>query len=109
MAPKITVALEDSGTAGRRMNPCDSNGAGRSTRLIWQTARPGVPPQAPTLHQARSQGRPGPRRRPIRTTESRQRSESIRAWAKAQGIAVRDRGRISASVIQHYQAATTRG
>jgi hypothetical protein len=30
----------------------------------------------------------------------------IRAWAKEQGITVSDRGRISASVAEQYQAAT---
>jgi hypothetical protein len=40
-----------------------------------------------------------------RTAAGRQRSGDIRAWAKEHGIAVRDRGRIPASVVERYQAA----
>jgi hypothetical protein len=46
----------------------------------------------------------GHRGRPVRSAASRQRSADIRAWAKKQGIALSDRGRIPASVIQRYQA-----
>jgi len=42
-----------------------------------------------------------------RTSSSRERSGDIRAWAKEQGIAVSERGRIPASVVEQYQAATT--
>ena len=48
----------------------------------------------------------GQRRRPGRTASSRERSADIRAWAKDQGITVSDRGRISASVAEQYEAAT---
>jgi hypothetical protein len=37
---------------------------------------------------------------------SRQRSGDIRAWAKGRGIAVSERGRIPASVVEQYQVAT---
>jgi Lsr2 len=30
----------------------------------------------------------------------------VRAWAKAEGIPVNDRGRIPASVVEQYEAAT---
>jgi nucleoid-associated protein Lsr2 len=60
---------------------------------------------APFFDHARRAGR-GQRRRPGRTAASRDRSGSIRAWAKAQGIAVSARGRIPASVIERYQAVT---
>jgi hypothetical protein len=55
-------------------------------------------------------GRPaGTRRtrggRPRRTAESRQRSQDIRAWAREQGLSLRARGRIPASVAEQYQAA----
>ena len=49
----------------------------------------------------------GQRRRAVRTPSSRERSGDIRAWAKDQGIAVSERGRIPASVVEQYQAATT--
>ena len=59
----------------------------------------------PFIEHARRTGR-GQRRRPGRTVSSRERSADIRAWAKDQGITVSDRGRISASVAEQYEAAT---
>jgi nucleoid-associated protein Lsr2 len=46
--------------------------------------------------------------RPGRTQSARRHTSDIRAWAKDQGIAVSERGRIPASVVEHYQAATGR-
>jgi len=46
---------------------------------------------------------------PGRTAASRQRSSDIRAWAKDHGMAVSERGRIPASVVAEYQAATATG
>jgi nucleoid-associated protein Lsr2 len=46
------------------------------------------------------------RRRATRTAASRERSARIRRWAKSQGIGLSDRGRIPASVIEQYNAAT---
>jgi hypothetical protein len=60
---------------------------------------------APSIEHARKAGR-GHRRRPGRTASSRERSADIRAWAKDRGITVSDRGRISASVAEQYDAAT---
>jgi hypothetical protein len=57
---------------------------------------------APFVEAAR---RAGPRRRPVRSAVSRERSADIRAWAKQQGIAVSPRGRIPASVVEQYEAA----
>jgi len=44
-------------------------------------------------------------RRAGRTAAGRQRSGDIRAWAKEHGLAVSERGRIPASVVDQYQAA----
>jgi hypothetical protein len=60
---------------------------------------------APFIDHARKAGR-GPRRRPGRTTSSRERSGDVRAWAKDQGITVNTRGRISAHVVEQYEAPT---
>jgi hypothetical protein len=60
---------------------------------------------APYIEHARRAGR-GQRRRPGHTSSSRERSGDIRAWAKDQGIAVSERGRIPASVVKQYEAAT---
>ena len=59
---------------------------------------------APYAEHARRAGR-APSRRPGRTTGSRQRPGDIRAWAKEAGIAVSERGRIPASVVEQYEAA----
>ena len=59
---------------------------------------------APFIDHARRAGR-GQRRRPGRTA-SPERSGDIRAWAKDQDIAVSTRGRIPASVVEQYHAAT---
>lgn len=40
-----------------------------------------------------------------RRPNSRERSHEIRAWAKAKGIQVNDRGRIPANVVEQYEAA----
>src|SRR6266487_3842931 len=57
---------------------------------------------APYIEHARKAGR-GQRRRPVRAASSREHSGDIRAWAKDHGIAVSERGRIPASVVEQYQ------
>ena len=49
----------------------------------------------------------GRRRRPARGPSGRGRSGDIRAWARDAGIQVSDRGRIPASVVAQYHAATS--
>jgi hypothetical protein len=107
MARKITVALEDDidggpaaetvrfglGSAEYEIDLSKKNAAAFRRQL------------APFIEHARKTGR-GQRRRSERTAASRGRSESIRAWAKGQGIAVSDRGRIPASVVEQYEAGT---
>jgi hypothetical protein len=58
---------------------------------------------APFIERGRPAGTRG--RRPRRTAASRQRSQDIRAWARQQGLDLRARGRIPASVAEQYQAA----
>ena len=58
---------------------------------------------APFIEHARRAGRGQSGR--ARTTASRQLSGDIRAWAKKHGIAVSERGRIPASVVEQYEAA----
>jgi len=50
-------------------------------------------------------GRRAGRRRPSRSVSSRRESAAIRAWAMDQGFKVAERGRISADVIEKYNAA----
>jgi hypothetical protein len=107
MAQAITVALEDDLDGG----PADETvrfglgGAEYEIDLNEKNAAAFRRKLAPFIAHARKTGRGG-RRRPVRTASSRERSENIRAWAKEAGIAVSDRGRIPARVIEQYDAAT---
>ena len=107
MATRISVALEDDLDGG----PADETvrfGLGNAEYEIdlnKKNARAFRRQLAPFIEHARRAGR-GQRRRPVRTASSRQRSGDIRAWAKDNGIPVSDRGRIPASVVAQYDAAT---
>ena len=109
MATKVTVALEDDLDGGPAAETVrfGLGGTEYEIDLNSKNARAFRRQLAPYLEHARKAGR-GQRRRPVRTVASRQRSGDIRAWAKDQGIAVSARGRIPASVIQQYEAATSR-
>jgi len=108
MAQKITVELQDDLDGG----PADEtvrfgvDGAEYEIDLSKKNAAALRRTLAPFIDHARSAGR-GQRRRLGRTPASRERSGGIRAWAKVQGMAVSARGRIPASVVEQYQAATT--
>ena len=110
MATRISVALEDDLDGG----PADETvrfGLGNAEYEIdlnKKNARAFRKQLAPFIEHARRAGR-GQRRRPVRTASSRQRSGDIRAWAKDNGIPVSDRGRIPASVVAQYDAATQGG
>jgi hypothetical protein len=105
MATKVTIALEDDLDGG----PADETvrfglgGMDYEIDLTKKNARAFRKQLAPYVEHARRAGR-GPRR--PRTSSSRQRSGGIRAWAKDQGIAVSERGRIPASLVAQYEAAT---
>jgi hypothetical protein len=109
MAQKITVALEDDLDGG----PADETvrfglgGTEYEIDLSKKNAAAFRRKIAPFIEHARKAGR-GPRRRAGRTASSREHSGDIRAWAKDQGIAVSDRGRIPASVVAQYEAAAKR-
>jgi nucleoid-associated protein Lsr2 len=109
MAQKTTIMLEDDLDGG----PADETvrfgigGAEYEIDLNKQNARGFRKQLAPFIEHARKTGRAQPRRA-SRTASSRERSDSIRAWARGQGIAVSDRGRIPDSVVERYDAATRR-
>ena len=109
MAQRVTVELEDDIDGG----PADEtlrfglDGMEYEIDLSKRNASTFRRQLAPYIDHARKAGR-GQRRRPGRTPSSRERSGDIRAWAKDQGIPVSERGRIPASVVEQYQAATTR-
>jgi hypothetical protein len=107
MAQRVTVTLEDDLDGG----PADetvrfaSGGADYEIDLSKKNAAAFRQQLAPFVEHARKAGRGQPRR-PARTSASRQRSGDIRGWAKDHGIAVSERGRIPASVVEQYHAAT---
>jgi hypothetical protein len=107
MATKITVALEDDldGGPAEETLRFGVDGSEYEIDLNKKNARAFRRQLAPFIEHARRAGR-GQRRRPVRTSSSRGRSGDIRAWAKDQGIAVSKRGRIPASVVEQYEAAT---
>ena len=107
MATKIAVALEDDLDGG----PADETvrfgigGSEYEIDLSRKNAKTFRKRLAPFVEHARKAGR-GQRRRSARSSSTRERSGDLRAWAKAKGIPVSDRGRIPASVAAQYEAAT---
>ena len=106
MATRTTVTLEDDLDGG----PADETlrfaigGTEYEIDLSKRNAKTFHKVLAPFVEHARKTGR-GQRRRPARASSDRERSGDIRAWAKAQGIAVSERGRIPGSVVEQYEAA----
>ena len=110
MAQKVTVALEDDLDGGPAAETIQFafGGADYEIDLNAKNASKFRKQFAPFIEHARKAGRGQPRR-PGRTAASRRRSGDIRAWAKQHGIAVNDRGRIPAGVVEQYHAATGTG
>jgi len=109
MAQKVTVTLQDDLDGGRADETVRFaiGGTGYEIDLSTSNAAAFRRQLVPFIAHARKAGR-GPRRQPGRSAASRERSGDIREWAKDQGIAVSERGRIPASVVEQYRAATTR-
>jgi hypothetical protein len=105
MAKKVTVALEDDLDGGPAAETLrfGFGGAEYEIDLNKKNATAFRKQLSPYVEHARRTGRG--QRRP-RTSSGRQRSGTIRDWAKDQGIAVSDRGRIPANVVEQYEAAT---
>jgi Lsr2 len=106
MAQRVTVTLEDDLDGG----PADETvrfgfgGADYEIDLSTKNAVAFRKQLAPFIEHARKAGR-AQRHRSARSAAGRLRSGDIRAWAKDHGIAVSERGRIPASVVEQYQAA----
>ena len=109
MAQKVTVALEDDldGAPADETVRFAIGGAQYEIDLSTSNATAFRRQFAPFIDHARKAGRE-PRRRTGRPASSRERSGDIRAWAKQAGIAVSERGRIPASVVDQYEASTQR-
>ncbi len=106
MAQKVTVVLEDDLTGG----PAEQTirfaleGTDYEIDLNAKNAAAFNKQLAPYVEHARRAGRAQPRRSG-RTAAGRHRSGDIRAWAKEHGLAVSERGRIPANVVDQYNAA----
>jgi hypothetical protein len=107
MATKIAVALEDDldGGAADETVRFGVGGAEYEIDLSKKNAKKFRTGVAPFVEHARRAGR-GSARKQARPSSARERSGDIRAWAKQQGIAISDRGRIPASVVEQFEAAT---
>src|SRR5690348_9587475 len=105
MAQKVTVALEDDLAGG----PADERvrfafeGTEYEIDLNAENAAAFRKALVPYVEHARMAGRA--QGRAGRTAASRPRSGDVRAWAKQHGLAVSERGRIPASVMEQFQAA----
>jgi hypothetical protein len=106
MAQRVTVRLEDDldGGPAEETVRFGFGGAEYEIDLNAKNAAAFRKRLAPFVEHGRKAGR-AVARRPARSAASRQRSGDIRAWARDQGIAVSERGRIPASVVEQYQAA----
>jgi hypothetical protein len=109
MVQRVSVALEDDLDGGPAAETVrfGLSGAEYEIDLSKKNARAFRKGLAQFVEHARKAGR-AQSRRAARTAASRQRSGDIRAWAKAEGIALSERGRIPASVVQQYEAAGRR-
>jgi hypothetical protein len=110
MAQRVTVALEDDLDGGPATQTVrfGFEGTDYEIDLSNKNASTFRKQLAPYIDHARKAGR-AQARRAGRTAASRQRSGDIRAWAKDQGLAVSERGRIPASVVEQYHAAVGKG
>lgn len=108
MATKITVVLEDDLEGGPAEQTLRFGLDGKEYEIDLNSHNAAAFRQqvAPFIEHARRVGSRQHPQRPVRTAASRERSADIRAWAKDNGIAVSERGRIPASVIERYEAAT---
>jgi hypothetical protein len=107
MAQRVTVALEDDLDGG----PADETvrfGVGSTEYEIDLNEKNAAKLRArlaPFVEHARRVGRGQPRRA-ARTGASRQNSADVRAWDLGQVITISERGRIPASVVARYEAAS---
>lgn len=106
MAQKVQVLLVDDLDGGEADETVSFSldGASYEIDLSGENAKKLRDSLQPFVEHARKAGSVRPRRR-SRGPSSRERSADIRAWAKARGIKVNERGRIPANVVEQYEAA----
>lgn len=105
MAQRVQVILEDDLNGGSADETVRFALDGRSYEidLSSNNAKRLRDSLRPYVERARKAG--GTRQRRTRQVSSRRHSAEIRAWARAQGIEVSERGRIPADVMSKYEAA----
>ena len=107
MARKVIVVLEDDldGTPADESLRFAFDGPEYEIDLSGTNAARFREQLTPFIEHARKAGR-GQDRQLARAAGNRQRSGQARAWAKAHGIAIIERGRIPATFVEQYQAAS---
>ncbi|WP_019633025.1 histone-like nucleoid-structuring protein Lsr2 [Actinomadura atramentaria] len=105
MAQKVQVLLVDDLDGGEADETVafSIDGASYEIDLSGANAKKLRDSLQPFVEKSRKAGTA--RRRRPRTGSNRERSAEIRAWAKAHGIKVNERGRIPQNVIEKYEAA----
>jgi hypothetical protein len=91
---QVTVVVDSSGDTGASPAP----GAGGSVTATSRTARPGATAAARPKGAARRRKRGRARSEPVSNAD-------LRAWAREQGYAVADRGRLPGEILRAYQDA----
>lgn len=108
MAQKIQVVLLDDIDGGDAEETVQFalDGTAYEIDLSAKNAKAMRDTLADYVASARKAGRGGgTRRRSGGSSDSRQRTGEIRAWAKQQGLKVSERGRVSADIVAQYEAA----
>lgn len=107
MAQKVTVSLQDDldGSPASETVRFALAGAEFEIDLSDQNASTFRRQLSPFVEHARRAGRTTQARATARDSANRGRTAGIRAWARGQGIAINERGRVSAVVIEQYEAA----
>lgn len=106
MAQKVMVSLEDDidGSPAAETLHFGLAGVDYEIDLSEQHASAFRQQLGPFVEHARRAGK-GKVRSAVRSTSNRQRTTEIRTWAREHGVAISERGRIAASVIEQYEAA----
>jgi hypothetical protein len=108
MAQKVTVSLQDDldGSPAAETVRFALAGAEFEIDLSVQNACAFRHQIHPFLEHARRIRTTTKARPASRSVASRERTSSIRAWARDHGISINERGRIPGSIIEQYEAAT---
>lgn len=107
MTAKMTVTLEDDLDGGPASETVRFGLGGDHYEIDLNASNAQAFRQqlAPFTEHARKPAGSQPQRS-ARTTQNRQRSRGIRAWAKEQGFPVGNRGRLPTGIVEQYESAT---